>query len=169
MFIPKHNEVLDSKCQTCNLLLLSGFVVRVCLPTAVFLVGKQAALLCCLHQRFSGATNGAATGAARPSTRPTGKLWIGWSCSAGFLKTRQLVMQQWRLEFSRGCCFTSGQGRIDLRFRRSMLSVQVLRGSSRECQQGSKRITVTIFCWKLSDASLSPQFATANSKLQMQC
>lgn len=32
----KHNEVLDSKCQTCNLLLVSSFVVRVCLPSAVF-------------------------------------------------------------------------------------------------------------------------------------
>lgn len=103
-----------------------------------FFVRKQAAPLCCLYQRFSGTTNGAATRAARPSTRPTGKLWIGWSCSAGFLTTRQPVMQHWRLEFSRCCCFTSGQGRIDLRFRRSMLSEQVLRGSSHECQQGSK-------------------------------
>lgn len=137
----KHNEVLDSKCQTCNLLLVSSFVVRVCLPSAVFFfffVRKQAAPLCCLYQRFSGTTNGAATRAARPSTRPTGKLWIGWSCSAGFLTTRQPVMQHWRLEFSRGCCFTSGQGRIDLRFRRSMLSVQVLRGSSREGSKGSQ-------------------------------
>lgn len=32
----KHNEVLDSKCQTCNLLLVSSFVVRVCLPSAFF-------------------------------------------------------------------------------------------------------------------------------------
>lgn len=85
----KHNEVLDSKCQTCNLQLVSGFFVRVCFLYAVFIcvcVREQTALLCCVYQRFSGTTNVAATRAARPSTQPTGKLWIGWSCSAGSLK-----------------------------------------------------------------------------------
>lgn len=63
-----------------------------------------------------------------PSSRPTGKPRIGVFRSAGFLKPRHAVMlgkQLWRQGFSRGCCLTSGQSHIDLRFIWSMLSTQV--------------------------------------------
>lgn len=88
-----------------------------------------------------------ATWAVCPSTQPTGKLWIGLSCSAGFSKTCQAVMlreQHQRLGFSRGHCFTSGQGCIDLRFIRSMLSTQVTGGSPHECQYPTSWACVTV-------------------------
>lgn len=106
-------------------------------------------VLCSLHQRFSSTTNRPSIWAVRLPHSPIGKLWIGLSRSAGFSKTRHAVMlgvQLRRLGFRRGYCFTSGQGRIDLRFIRSMLSTQVLGGSPHECQCPDElsRVTRTV-------------------------
>lgn len=155
----KHNDVLEFKCRTCSLLLIYSFNITVCFPCRlccffVFFCVKPCCFVVCIRDS-AGLQTASATRVARPSTRPTGETMDCFVLLGRLSETRRPVMlgeRHRRLGFSRGCRFTSGQGRIDLRFRRSMLSARVLGGSPHECQQAAGWIAVTISSRNMSDA-----------------